>query len=347
MRGYKPETVIIETTARCNLNCIFCGSDCKNAKNPKELSIEEWEVLVDNLAELGTKRIVLSGGEPTLKENVGELMRHISSKKLQWGMVSNGFNFSLRLLEVMAAHKPYALGLSIDGIKETHNKLRGNSRSFQRIVVSINELQKREIPLSVNTTIHKLNYRELPLIAKFILENKIFGWQIQLAMPFGRMKDKQNLLLSQEEFLWICLFVEKIRKLMPFVNIAAADCFAWAPTGKIRDGKWSGCGGGIRSLGIDALGNVRGCLSMAECPPEGSIRERKIADIWQDRSLFSYNRQFSSDNASEFCAKCKKILICKGGCSSQSFSMAGKFHQGVYCWYKTRKGDKENEKRGV
>ena len=43
MKGkYKPETVVIETTGRCNLHCIFCGSDCRNIKNPNELSIKEW-----------------------------------------------------------------------------------------------------------------------------------------------------------------------------------------------------------------------------------------------------------------------------------------------------------------
>ena len=167
----------------------------------------------------------------------------------------------------------------------------------------------------------------MPAIAAFILEKEIYGWQIQLAMPFGRMGERRELLLFQEEFFVLCIFVENIRKILPSVNIAAADCFAWAPAGKIRKGAWPGCGGGINALGIDSLGNVKGCLSMAGCEPEGNIRERDLVEIWND---------FNRDNLSGSCQKCDQALICKGGCNSQSFSMAGKFQQGVYCWYRSK-----------
>ena len=337
MRKYNLEIALIETTSRCNLNCIFCGSDCKNRLNPSEFSSQEWSRVVDDLAELGAKRIVLSGGEPTLKDGVGDLVRHIHSKSIGWGMVSNGFYLPPNFMQVVKKYKPYAIGLSIDGKEETHNKLRGNPGSFQKVVENIKKLREREIPLSVITTVHKLNLAELPAIASFILEKEIYGWQIQLAMPFGRMGERRGLLLSQEEFLALCIFVENIRKILPFVNIAAADCFAWAPAGKIRSGRWSGCGGGINSVGIDSLGNVRGCLSMTGCRAEGNVRERSLAEIWNDSDLFSYNRRFSRKNLSESCRQCDKMLACKGGCNSQSFSMTGRFQQGIYCWHRSRK----------
>lgn len=341
MRKHALETVLIETTGRCNLSCIFCGSDCKNQLNPDELSAQEWCGAVDDLAELGVKRIVLSGGEPTLKTGIEDLIIHLNSRGIEWGMVSNGFWLSPDFLQIMEKYKPYAVGLSIDGRAEIHNKLRGNPRSFQKVIENIKKLQEREIPVSVITTVHKLNFAELPAIASLILEKEIYGWQIQLAMPFGRMGERRELLLSQDEFLELCVFVETVRKILPFVNIAAADCFAWAPAGKIRDGKWSGCGGGINSIGIDSLGNVRGCLSMTGCQAEGNIRERSLAEIWNDPNLFLYNRRFSRKNLSESCQECDKMIICKGGCNSQSFSMAGKFQQGIYCWYRSTKERRE------
>lgn len=336
-KEYHLETALFETTARCNLNCIFCGSDCKSKLNPNELSVKEWRGIVDDLAGLGAKRIVLSGGEPTMKEGVGDLAVHINSRGMQWGMVSNGLYLPPDFLRVMEKCKPYALGLSIDGKEETHNKLRGNPKSFQMVSESIKKLQEKEIPISIITTVHKANFAELPDIAEFILEKRIYGWQIQLAMPFGRMGERRELLLSQDQFFALCIFIETARKTMPFVNIAAADCFAWAPARKIRDGKWSGCGGGVDAVGIDSLGNVRGCLSMTGCEPEGNIREKSLAEIWNNLDLFSYNRHFSRKNLSESCRQCDKVLICKGGCNSQSFSMTGEFQQGVYCWYRSRK----------
>jgi len=131
--------------------------------------------------------------------------------------------------------------------------------------------------------------------------------------------------------------VEKIRKILPEVNIAAADCFAWAPAGKIREDMWPGCSAGLEGVGVDALGNVRGCLSMTECLPEGNIRQRSFSEIWQDENLFSYNRQFDPKNTSPLCQECPRVTRCRGGCNSQSFSMTAEFQQGVYCWYRSRK----------
>jgi len=170
----------------------------------------------------------------------------------------------------------------------------------------VKEFQKREIPFSIITTIHKLNVGELFGIAEFVLANKIYGWQIQLAMPFGRMRENTELLLTEEEFWQACIMVEKIRKILSFAKIAAADCFAWAPAGRIRQGRWCGCSGGLESVGIDALGNLRGCLSMTGCEPEGNIRERSITQIWQDTNLFSYNRNFNPQNTSLSCQECAR-----------------------------------------
>lgn len=264
------------------------------------------------------------------------MIEHVAGKGLEWGMVSNGLYISDSLLNLFQKRKPMVIGLSVDGERETHNMLRRNPDSFETVLKYIKEFEKREIPCSIITTIHKLNFRELFAIAEFVLENKIYGWQIQLAMPFGRMKQNTDLLLSPEEFLQVCLMVEKIRKILPDVNIAAADCFAWAPKGRIRGGRWLGCSAGLESVGIDALGNIRGCLSMTECQPEGNIRQKSFTEIWQDEKLFSYNRCFDLKNTSPFCQNCAKVMTCKGGCNSQSFSMTGKFQQGAYCWYQSR-----------
>lgn len=336
MKRYFLEMALIETTSSCNLNCIFCGSDCKSKINPNEFSIKEWRKVVDELSELGAKRVVLSGGEPTLKHGVEDLIVHISRKGIEWGMVSNGMLLTADFLKTAERHKPYAVGISIDGKQETHNKLRGNPQSFQKAVESIKKLKNIEVPVSIITTVHKLNLKELPDILFFVLQNEIYGWQIQLAMPFGRMGERKELLLSQDEFLELCRFVETARKNYHFINIAAADCFAWASAGKIRDGGWSGCAGGLNALGIDSLGNVKGCLSMTGCPPEGNARVRSLIGIWNDPNLFYYNRHFDPASSSELCRKCSKILICKGGCNSQSFSMIGKFHQGVYCYHRSK-----------
>lgn len=328
------QVAVLETTNRCNLNCLICGSDSKDNKNPQELSSAEWCRIMEEMRDVGLKTVFFSGGEPTLKPGIEDMIEYAAELGLRWGMVSNGLFIPEHQLNLFKRKKPVAIGLSVDGEEAMHNRLRGNPRSFQMLQKYIGEFRERRIPFSIITTIHKLNWRQLFSIAAFVQQNKIYGWQIQLAMPFGRMNQNRELLLTQEEFGQVCLMIERIRRILPEVRIAAADCFAWAPAGSVREGRWEGCSAGIDSVGIDALGNVRGCLSMTGCKPEGNLKERNFADIWNDENLFSYNRCFDSKNASDFCRACPKIMRCRGGCNSQSYSMTGKFQQGVYCYYK-------------
>ncbi len=341
---YKLRVAVVETTNRCNLSCLICGSDSKNVVNLEELSAPEWCGLIDEMKECGLKEVFFSGGEPTLKPGIEEMIEHAADRGLKWGMVSNGLYIPDSQLDLFQERKPLAIGLSVDGLWALHNTLRGNPQSLQMVEKYIQEFQQREIPFSIITTIHKLNFRELFAVAEFVLRNKIYGWQIQLAMPFGRMRENSDLLLSEEEFREACLTVEKIRKILPDVKIAGADCFAWAPAGRIRRGRWLGCSAGLESVGIDALGNVRGCLAMTGCEREGNIKERSFSEIWHDPNLFSYNRHFNPRNTSSFCQSCPKVMICRGGCNAQSFSMTGQFQQGTYCWYKSKQKEREVRK---
>jgi len=332
---YNLEYALIELTNRCNLGCLICGSDSKNVSDPNELSIAEWMAIVDELRDLGVKRIVLSGGEPTLKDGIGGLIDYINASGIEYAIITNGFIFPENVLEAVKQYPPFTIGISIDGNPQTHDWFRGKKGSFSALLKTIHILKENAIPISVNTTVHKGNYRQLPWIAEFLRDNRIYGWQIQLAMPFGRMRKNQQLILSQREFEWVCSFVSQIRKTLQDIKIEAADDFSYAPAGTIRDDDWAGCSAGICSVGIDAHGNVKGCLSLTECPPEGNLRKQKLSEIWNDRNKFSYNRNFCMDDLSGDCLICEKATICRGGCGSQSYSMIGKYHQSPFCFWKT------------
>lgn len=340
---YNLEYAIIELTNRCNLNCLICGSDSRNVVDPNEFSVQEWMPIVDEMKDLGLKRLVLSGGEPTLKPGIGYLIDYINASGIEYGIISNGLEMPENVLYAIKEYPPFVIGISIDGDPETHDSLRGRRGSFASLFNTIKVLQNNEIPVSVNTTVHRKNILDLPWIANFLKENKIYGWQIQLAMPFGRMERNQGLLLSQEEFAWVCVFVAKAREVLPEIRIQAADDFAYAPAGIIRDCAWEGCSAGISSLGIDALGNVKGCLSLTGSKPEGNLRDKRLYQIWGDKNCFSYNRQFCFDNLPADCKNCEKGMICKGGCNSQSFSMKKRYNSSPFCFYKTVMNEQARE----
>ena len=153
--------VVIEITERCNLSCIHCGSDCVFQKANNELSTLEWKSALDQLAAMHVEKVVFSGGEPTLKKDFAEILVYASQIGLKVGFISNGLGrFNQTLQDAIQEAKPFAVGLSIDGLPETHNAIRRNKGSWQGLMRNISILQKLGVQICIVTTLHKMNYHE-------------------------------------------------------------------------------------------------------------------------------------------------------------------------------------------
>jgi radical SAM protein with 4Fe4S-binding SPASM domain len=96
---------------------------------------------------------------------------------------------------------------------------------------------------------------------------------------------------------------------------------------------FGGCSAGLTSLGIDSVGNVRGCESMYdERVIEGNLRERTLGDIWEDPDAFAYNRRFTASLLTGKCASCPYGEECAGGCRSYNyFAGGGRLYENPLC----------------
>ena len=93
-----------------------------------------------------------------------------------------------------------------------------------------------------------------------------------------------------------------------------------------------GCCAGLSNIGIDSVGNVRGCESMYdEAFIEGNLRERSLDDIWNDPGAFSYNRQFTPDLLEGACRECGYADRCAAGCRSYNYFTHGKLYASPCC----------------
>lgn len=89
----------------------------------------------------------------------------------------------------------------------------------------------------------------------------------------------------------------------------------------------------MSTVGVTSDGGIVGCLSLGnDRLIEGNVRERPLADIWNDPNSFSYTRGFMEKDLGENCAKCRQRMVCKGGCNSVSQALTGKFHNNPYCF---------------
>lgn len=338
MKKYQLISCVWELTRACNLRCIHCGSSA-GLKRYDELDIEEALNLCYELKKTGCKSVALMGGEPFLSPYFKEIATKLRSLEIDISIITNGTILDNELINFLVDLKPRTVATSIDGADpKTHDFIRGVEGSFKKTMKFIEVCLKNDLPVSVITSVSKINLSELGKIAEILRDKKI-AWQVQIVGSEG-IRFPKEYLLDEDEFYSVGVFLETLRRKysvdeLPVIgahDIGYNSCFIkniW-----LYD-KWNGCQAGISVCGIRSNGDVLGCLSLNDDRfVEGNVKERSFYDIWNDSNLFKYTRSFKISDAGQNCIDCKYLESCKGGCNEMSLMRSGKMHNDPYCFYK-------------
>ncbi len=147
-------------TPRCNLKCVYCFPDSPHRKDENEFSLQEIFHIVDELYRMGTRYIVLLGGEPLLREDVGDIIDYIARKQIIVEVITNGY-FTARRLD--ALKKVSYVCHSIDGTETDMEKNRGRG-SYGKIMESMDLCRKNGIPIQMRTVFNKNNAGSLEFL---------------------------------------------------------------------------------------------------------------------------------------------------------------------------------------
>lgn len=335
---YELKRIVWEITSKCNMNCIHCGSDCKYQNNPDELTTEECIRVIEDLKSLGCELVFLSGGEPLLRKDIDIIIDNITKKGMKVAIVSNGYLVNKKSIEMLKKYPIIAYGISVDAADAyIHDYIRGKRGAFSHVINAIKLLNKNNILPSIVTTIHKLNYDQLPKIRDLLIENNVKIWQIQYADHMGRMQKRCK--ITEAQYLNAAKFILETRMKYKdyFINVGGADVFGYmSDFATILQGYWNGCAAGIKVIGLSSNGYVRGCLSMQDDKYiENNIRKKSLKDIWLDKKSFSYNRRFNINTLTGYCKECLYSQICKGGCMRSASLDGGRCTP--YCLYRIEK----------
>jgi len=172
------------------------------------MSLKEKFYVLDQLFDLGILHISFGGGEPTLQKNLIKILRY-TNKHTSCSFVSNGTFINEELCKKLKGLVSY-VGISLDGLEKSHNKMR-NANIFNKVINSIKLLQKHKIPVRIVTTPTKLNFRDIPRLGSFIFDElKVRYWKIMRYMPEG---DKGlEIALNDEEEKWLYSQLVKLAK---------------------------------------------------------------------------------------------------------------------------------------
>jgi len=271
------------------------------------------------------------GGEPFLRKDFFQIGQAVKDLGMDLSIVSNG-TMLVNHLSRLSTLEPKVIGISLDGMKEHHEAIRGNG-TWDKTVNSIEKLREAGLQTTVITTVSRINFRDLIEMRKLI-KGKGIGWQIQVAMPFGNFQ-KDNV-LSPEDFYATAMFIakERVENAAKDMPVVGAHCYGYYSEILPGCGKWNGCTAGISTIGITSDGGITGCLSLGNDRfLEGNVRKGGLRGIWEDSGAFSYNRKFTIELLGQNCADCKHAGECKGGCNSVSYCLTGKFHNDSYCFH--------------
>lgn len=331
-----PRMVVWELTLRCNLKCLHCGSSAGTPRQ-NELSTKEAIQLCHDLSELDFKGISLMGGEIFLRKDWQLISKEVKDIGLVLSVISNGYVDAKKIVPHLASLETDCVMIGLDGASaKSHDYIRGVKGSFEKAKAFIKEAKKADIAIGIITTVHKLNFHELPHIKDYVLAEEI-NWHIQEASPIGRFP--KNLVLSNNDYYSLGLFISSMQKKISSNKIAIAGSHNFGFHSNIildlnAHRRWNGCYAGITVLGIQSNGNIKGCLALPDVFIEGNIRNRNVKKIWNDPNAFEYNRKFKEKELGDKCVGCKYNKTCKGGCTTRSISMNDSLHNDPHCYHR-------------
>lgn len=335
---YTPEYCVWELTLKCNMRCRHCGSKAGSAKKGELKLSECLQYIAPQLVNLGCKHVTLIGGEVFLKNGWEQIARLLSDNGVNVNIITNGYVLGDKEIEQIKHAKLTNVGVSLDGIGATHNYIRNVHDAFTKVDATFDVLRHNNIKVAVVTTLTDKNFIELESIYDYIVKKGVRKWQIQLANPMGNMAYNKNMLLSPDRIPIITKFIRE-KRTEDKIQIYTGDNIGYFDENEdyIRDYgcKWQGCQAGLSVIGIDSIGNVRGCESLqSNIFIEGNVRMEMLKDIWNKEGNFAYNRNFSTESLSGNCKDCDKGEICRGGCRGSCFFNTKNNFENAYCQYR-------------
>ena len=310
-----------ECTTRCNLHCRHCGSDCMAASEDIDMPLADFLQALDTIP--SNERppeftVVLTGGEPLLRPDIVEVGRAIRQRGIGWSMVSNGWFYDEAMHRKLLGAGLGALTISLDGLGERHDWMRGRSGSFERAERAIAIAAKEpRINFDVVSCINRRNIGELDALHDRLQALGVKQWRIFTLIPIGRAKDDPEMHLTDAEFKQLMAFIQARREAAASVkegprpmNVTfSCEGYLGRYERKVRQNPVF-CRAGITIASVLIDGRICGCPNIdRDRFSQGNIYQDNLWDVWQHRFQPFRNHAWARRGP---CAKCPVFRDCQG-----------------------------------
>lgn len=326
---------------------MHCRASALHGPYSNELSTQECFDLIDNIATISKPIIILTGGEPLLRQDIFDIAKKAHSTGMTVVMAPNG-----TLIDEEKAHKMVDSGISrisvsIDGATpESHDNFRKVSGAFEAALRGIEIAKKAGVKFQINTTVTKLNRDELPDILDLALKLDASAFHVFMLVPTGRGKELEEQELPPEEYEKTLNWVYDMQKEKGifFKPTDAPHYYRIIRQRAKEDGVkvtretygldalTRGCLGGITFGFISHVGDVQPCGYLEV--KAGNVKKEPFSKIWYESQLFNDLRDYSKLKGK--CGICEYKAVC-GGCRARAYELTGDYmEEEPYCVYEPK-----------
>jgi radical SAM enzyme (rSAM/lipoprotein system) len=308
--------LFVEITQRCNLSCLHCGSDCTKDARLDELTPEEWRRFFEYLPQKFDRRevlVVVTGGEPFCAPGFDDILGSLKQNGLAWGMVTNGFTLTEANVHKVVAHGIVSMTISLDGLRRSHDWLRGREGSFERALAGIRQVVATgPANFDVVTCVNPRNLGELDALLALLREAGVLAWRLFCIFPKGRARQNAELKLTDDQLRELFAWMAKRRRELAGTGFALNfGCEGYLPPRwdrAVRDQPYF-CRAGINIASVLCDGAIGACPNITRTLVQGNIRADDFKDVWENRFQKFVDRRWMKTGQ---CASCGEFKRCRG-----------------------------------
>ncbi len=280
----------LQITDKCNLHCRHCYI---GEKSNAELSLDLIRKVLKEFEEMQGLRLLITGGEPLLHSRFAEINDMLPSFSFRKVLFTNGALLGGGLIERLNVHE---IQISIDGIEDSHDLLRGRG-SFRTSTEALRNCLSHGFAVSVSTMVHSANRNDFDAMEKLFREMGVKDWTVDVPCMAGRMKDNMELMVNPAE---------------------GGRYLTYGYGGGIHAGAPDfGCG--LHLMSVSAKGTASKCTFYSD-HPIGSVADG-LAACWQ---------RIAPVRLADLRCSCSNLQDCRGGCRYRAEVLEGPRGRDLY-----------------
>jgi PqqA peptide cyclase len=316
-----PIGLLAELTHRCPLQCAYCSNPLNLERRTAEISTEDWKSAFTQANDLGVLQLHLSGGEPSVRTDLEELVAHCAKLGLYTNLITAGVMLNAERLRRLSDVGLDHVQLSLQDVDPFNADALGGFKGGHAKKLALgSEVVRLGLPLTVNAVIHRHNFESIESMVRLALDMGARRVEVAHVQYYGwALQNRNHLMPTRTQALEADALVRRLREELKgriVIDSVVPDYYAHTP--KPCMGGW-----GARVININPAGKVLPCHAAETIPglEFWSVKDHSLADIWNNSPAFNAFRGLDWMEAP--CTSCEKKATCKGGCRCQALALAG------------------------